>query len=169
MILLRRLIIVLLILSFGISSYARPLSDLNSETLAVSLVIDTSGSMAQTDPQRLRESVANVFIDYLNPEDYLGVITFNSSVDLVVPMQQLKDNAIRASIKQTLIPKLEGNADTDYKAALDEANKQLQGLFNPDATKIIIFLTDGEPDPDPVNISNNTERMANYMNGLWKA
>ncbi len=164
---MRRLIIVLLIFSLGISTYAEPLSDLNSETLAVSLVIDTSGSMAQTDPQRLRESVANVFIDYLNPEDYLGIITFNSGVDLVLPMQQLKDANTRASIKATLIPKLEGTADTDYKAALDGANKQLEDLFNPEARKIIIFLTDGEPDPDPINISNNPEQMANYMNGLW--
>lgn len=164
---MRRLIIVLLIFSLGISTYAEPLSDLNSETLAVSLVIDTSGSMAQTDPQRLRESVANVFIDYLNPDDYLGIITFNSGVDLVLPMQQLKDANTRASIKATLIPKLEGTADTDYKAALDGANKQLEDLFNPEARKIIIFLTDGEPDPDPINISNNPEQMANYMNGLW--
>ncbi|TJX14169.1 VWA domain-containing protein [Tissierella creatinini] len=164
---MRKLIILLLILSFSISTYAAPLSDLNSETLAVSLVIDTSGSMAQTDPQKLRQAVADVFIDYLNPEDYLGIITFNSAVDLEIPMQQLKDDTIRSSIKSNLGPKLEGIADTDYKAALDKANLQLESLFNPDATKIIIFLTDGKPDPNPIKIPAGSQAMNKYMNGLW--
>lgn len=164
---MRRLIIIILLLSLSISTYAAPLSDLNSETLAVSLVIDTSGSMAQTDPQKLRQSVADVFIDYLNPEDYLGIITFNSSVDLVIPMQQLEDDTVRSNIKASLYSKLDGVADTDYKAALDEANRQLEELFNPDATKIIIFLTDGEPDPNPINIPADSDSMTNYMNGLW--
>ena len=158
----------MLLLSFSfVGAHAAPLIDLNSETLAVQLVIDTSGSMNTTDPQRLREQVANVFIDYLNPEDYLGIITFNSSVDLVIPMDQLKDEATRISYKERLSPKLVGIADTDYKAALDEANKQLEGLYRHNVNKIVIFLTDGKPDPDPINISNNTEKMNLYMDGLW--
>jgi len=150
--------------------YAAPFGDLNSETLAVSLVIDTSGSMYSTDPNRLREDVAHVFIGFLNPEDYLGIITFNSSVDLVVPMGQLQDNEKRTYYKDLLSPKINGNpnSNTDYKAALDEANKQLDNLYKPNVTKIIVFLTDGKPDPDPANITNNPEKMNNYMDELWR-
>ena len=43
-----------------------------TENLSVVLVIDVSGSMSSTDPQRLRESAACIFIDLLAPEDRLG-------------------------------------------------------------------------------------------------
>ncbi|NLC12067.1 MAG: hypothetical protein GX767_07440 [Firmicutes bacterium] len=43
-----------------------------TENLSVVMVIDVSGSMSSTDPQRLRESAACIFIDLLAPEDRLG-------------------------------------------------------------------------------------------------
>lgn len=163
---MRKLILILLILSLSAISFGAPIGDLDSETLAISLVIDTSGSMRQTDPQRLRQSVAEVFIDYLNPEDYLGIITFNSEVDLVIPMQNLEDDWIRDDMKESLSESIEGVRDTDYQAALDQANNQLQGLNDENPRKIIIFLTDGQPDPDPANMDQ--DHMATYMDELWE-
>ncbi len=148
-------------------SYANPLEELKSEKLAISLVIDTSGSMLTTDPLMFREKVANTFIELLYPEDYLGIVTFNSNVDLIVPMTKMDGDDSRNNIKTQIAGRLTSDGDTDYKAALDMSNTQLQELDDPEVRKLIIFLTDGKPDPDPVNITNNPKQMAEYMEGLW--
>lgn len=163
-------IIIAILLIFNLNpAFAEPFGDLNSENLAISLVIDSSGSMYSTDPNRLRGHVAEVFIDYLNPEDYLGIITFNSQVDLIIPMGQLSNSSTRDYYKETLNKNIDGDpmANTNYEAALREANNQLENLDQVNVRKIIIFLTDGQPDPDPINISNNSESMDNYMKELW--
>ena len=147
-------------------SFASPIRDLDSERLAISLVIDTSGSMEDTDPQRLRESVTNSFIDHLNPDDYLGIITFNSHVDLVIAPEKLENDTIRDEMKEILANKLEDAGNTDYTSALEEANDSLQLLNEDNLTKIIIFLTDGEPYPGPRYLRDND--MDSYMNELWQ-
>ncbi len=146
---------------------ANPLEELQSEKLAVSLVIDTSGSMNQTDPGMLRRRVADVFIEMLNPDDYLGIVIFNSEVALVVPLVRMESEEVRASFKESIQDRLEGSADTDYTAALSVAENQLDTINDSDARKLIIFLTDGQPDPDPINITSGSQAMESYMNGLW--
>lgn len=137
------------------------------DTLAVSLVIDTSGSMKDTDPQRLRETAANIFIDLLGPKDYLGIITFNSNVDLVIPMERLGDTINRDLYKTTLNPSLEASGNTDYKAAFNKANEEILKLTDTDVRKVIVFLTDGKPDPD--DVVANPELLTGYMNEFWDA
>lgn len=165
--LLSSILLVVVLLLNPIFADANPLEELNSERLAISLVIDTSGSMITTDPQMFREEVANTFIELLYPDDYLGIITFNSKVDLTIPMTKMSDDAIRNTMKTGLTGRLGGAGDTDYKAALEMANTQLNELNDPEARKLIIFLTDGKPDPNPVNITSNPQQMTNYMESLW--
>lgn len=160
------LLVLLLLLNSSIL-FASPLEELNTDRLAISLVIDTSGSMLNTDPDLLRSQVADIFIDLLSPEDYLGIVTFNSQVDLVVPMTKLESQVVRDGMKAQLTGRLEGTGDTDYTAALAAASKQLEELYVANVRKQIIFLTDGRPDPDPINITANPVRMNEYMTGLW--
>ncbi|MBP1920802.1 vWA domain-containing protein [Youngiibacter multivorans] len=141
-------------------------SSLMLEKLVVSLVIDTSGSMASTDPTRLRETAANIFIDLLSPEDNLGVITFNTQTVEVIPMQQVGSTANKGLIKSTLAPSLNAAGDTHYQAALQAASNQLSAYTASDVRKVIIFLTDGVPDPNPA-LRNNPGYMDQYMNSMW--
>lgn len=135
------------------------------ENLAVSLVVDVSGSMGWTDPNVLRETAAKAFIDLLSPEDSIGVITFDENILEVVPFQAVEStenkNRMKASLAGTLSPK--GN--TDYVKALDRALSQLE-TFEGDARKIILFVTDGIPDPDPTRATEEGF-METYMNSLW--
>jgi len=160
------LLVLLLLLNSSII-FASPLEELNTDRLAISLVIDTSGSMLNTDPDLLRSQVADIFIDLLGPDDYLGIVTFNSQVDLVVPMTKLESQTVRDGIKAQLTGRLQGTGDTDYTSALGAANRQLEELYVANVRKQIIFLTDGRPDPDPINITANPVRMNEYMTGLW--
>jgi len=136
------------------------------EKLAVSLVIDTSGSMANTDPTKLRETAANIFIDLLSPDDNLGVITFNTQTIEVIPMQVVGTTANKGLIKGALSPRLNAAGDTNYQAALQAASNQLSAFTAGDVRKVIIFLTDGVPDPDPAQ-RNNPDFMNQYMNSMW--
>lgn len=130
------------------------------DLLAISLIIDTSGSMKETDPQRLREKAANVFIDLLAQDDFLGIITFDNYVNLVIPMEQLKDNSVRQSFKERLAPHLEAGGDTNYTAAFIKANEELSKLEAPSSRKVIVLLTDGKP------TINNSESMWKVVTDL---
>lgn len=137
-----------------------------SEKIAVSLVIDTSGSMADTDPSNLRKTAADIFIDLLSPEDYLGIVTFSSGVLEAVPMQQVVSVENKANMKSVLAPAVTATGDTDYLKALQAAEAQLDGFTEQDVRKVIIFLTDGMPDPDAIQ-GNDPAFMSAYMDSIW--
>jgi Mg-chelatase subunit ChlD len=150
------------------SIFASNINETSPETLAVTLVIDTSGSMATTDPQKLRETAANIFIDLLSPEDYLSIITFNTKEEIVLPMQQIQSTENKANFKKMLSQKLNATGDTDYLLALNEASKQLGSVNKGNLRKVVLFLTDGEPDPNSTR-KNDAAFMNTYMDSLWNA
>ncbi|ETA82089.1 hypothetical protein T472_0202975 [Youngiibacter fragilis 232.1] len=158
--------LIALIISSGLPLPAKAADSLILEKLAVSFVIDTSGSMASTDPARLRETAANIFIDLLSPDDNLGVITFNTVTSEVIPMQPVGNAANKGAIKGSLAPRLDADGDTNYQAALQAASAQLSSFTAPDVRKVIIFLTDGVPDPDPAK-RNDQVFMDQYMSSMW--
>ena len=137
----------------------------NLETLAVSLIIDKSGSMNTTDPSKMRETAANIFIDLLSPEDNLGIISFSTDAVQVQPMTNIGVIG-KAAIKGNLVGKLEADGDTDYQKAFQTAYEQLNAIDDENVKKVIVFLTDGNPDPDPKRLGEQAF-MDNYMNGFW--
>jgi Mg-chelatase subunit ChlD/methionine-rich copper-binding protein CopC len=163
--------VVLICLIFSkINVLANASNEVSPEALAVTLVIDTSGSMAKTDPQRLRETAASIFIDLLGSEDYLSIIAFNTKAETVLPIQKVQSSDNKAAFKKILSQKLQPIGDTDYLLALNEAGKQLDSVKEGNVRKVILFLTDGVPDPNP-SISNKDKDafMNSYMDSLWKA
>lgn len=158
-------LIILLFLNAATSVSAEETT--TSEKIAVSLVIDTSGSMADTDPNNLRKTAADIFIDLLSPEDYLGIVTFSTDVVEAVPLQQVVSVENKANMKSVLAPAVTATGDTDYLKALQAAEYQLDGFTEQDVRKVIIFLTDGVPDPDTVQ-SDNPAFMSDYMDSIWE-
>ncbi len=137
-----------------------------TENLAIVLLIDVSGSMSRTDPQRLRETAAGVFIDMLSPEDYLGIVTFDHEVEIVVPLEQVKDYSNKKKIKEILYPKLDPRGFTDYVGALETVFNHLQEVDTKNAQPVVVFLTDGDPNPY-AGSSNDSVFMVGYMEKLW--
>lgn len=135
------------------------------ETLAVALVIDTSGSMKTTDSSKMRETAANIFIDLLSPEDNLSIISFSTEATQVQPMLNI-GSVTKSAIKLNLSGKLEANGDTDYQKAFQMAADQLDLFPEENVKKVIVFLTDGNPDPNPSRIAE-AGFMENYMSGFW--
>lgn len=145
-------IVFICIIFSRINVSANTLKVASPETLAITLVIDNSGSMATTDPQKLRETASNIFIDLLSPDDYLGIITFNKKEEVVLRMQQIQSSDNKTKFKKILSQKIQATGDTDYLLAIKEASKQLSTVNNGNVRKVILFLTDGEPD------QNNTKK-----------
>ena len=138
-----------------------------SERIAVSLIIDTSGSMAETDPNHLRKTAADIFVDMLSPEDHVGIVSFATEATELVPMQQVGDTANKQTIKNPLAAITEVNGNTNYRAALEKAEEQLGSIADPAVRKVILFLTDGVPEPDYA-LREDTTFMTTYMDSVWQ-
>ncbi len=159
--------ILLLTIPSGRHGTARSAANTTSEPLSIILLIDVSGSMSRTDPQRLRETAAGIFIDMLSPEDYLGVIIFDDEVEVVIPLEQVKDYDNKRMIKEILFPKLDPRGFTDYNGAFKTVFTHLKETDIQGAQPVVIFLTDGDPNPY-ADSRDNAVFMARYMAELWE-
>ncbi|MDO9533911.1 MAG: vWA domain-containing protein [Bacillota bacterium] len=160
-------LIIFLIISCTITPVLLAEEILSDETLAIVMVIDVSGSMRYTDPQMLRETASRIFIDLLSPEDYLGVITFDHDANVVIPLQQVESASKKELFKETLSPRLQPRGNTDYLTALEAAFGQFKGTGTQGARPVVVFLTDGEPNPDPARQRMDPAFMVSYMESLW--
>jgi hypothetical protein len=105
-------------------------------------IIDDSGSMNSTDPDRFRADLVDILATF-NPEKTMGAVQFGSDASVLFSPAPIGPNlgAIRGALN--LIQADDGG--TDYEAGFTLANSQ-----NPNANARI-FLSDGAPnfDPDP--------------------
>lgn len=105
-------------------------------------VIDDSGSMGGTDPNRLRVAGLDLLIDTPgNERKTLGAVEFGDAADAVFAPGAIGPNA--GGMKAALGAKINAdNGTTNYNAAFDQANAD-----NPTA-QARIFLTDGGHNAD---------------------
>lgn len=116
-----------------------------NEPVGVMIVIDASGSMEDTWSGTSKKidvaiQAAKESVNALSDKDYVGVIAFNSSANVIVPMTP-------CSQRKSIISKIEGiktATGTYYGPALDAAGDELIP-FNKTDIKHIIFASDGEP------------------------
>ena len=115
--------------------------------VSISLVIDNSGSMRDTDPDNLRQTASEILLDLLSPEDLIGVVRFSDTATEVFPLQVAGEN--KQGLKETLNGSFSTSGATDYLKALQMAAKQLEKAPT-DSQKLILFLTDGLPEQQVV-------------------
>lgn len=155
------------VIGFGFMPTLSAAENSTSEEIAVSLVIDTSGSMAETDPGNLRKTAAEIFVDMLSPEDYVGIVSFSTDVKEMAPMQPVGDANNKQTIKNALTPIVGANGNTNYQLALQKAEQQLDSYTDQNIRKVIIFLTDGVPEPDYA-LREDAAYMSAYLDSLWQ-
>src|SRR6266487_1065303 len=139
-------------------------TDAPQKTITV-IVLDMSGSMATNDPDGLRCSAANAYIDLSGPGNFIGVIGLDhkdadgtdsqtnfqraeSWADPVEMSTVSTKQALRAAIKQNSNNCQPDNSTPTYDA-LNQALQMLQktALKN-EIPGSVILLTDGAPAPD---------------------
>jgi Mg-chelatase subunit ChlD len=109
--------------------------------ISVVLLIDNSGSMAQTDPASLRFAAASQLVDLLEDGDEIGVVLFADDSAVLVPLTRVTDVASKEALKVGLTPVAPGG-NTNMRAGLETGLAELDKGSN--SIRFGIFLTDGE-------------------------
>ena len=107
--------------------------------LALSLVIDRSGSMAGPKLDMTRRCAA-FLVEHLAPEDQLSIVSFDSQVKLVAPLVQVGDN------RMPLLAAIEGifsGGQTNLSGGWLKGIETLAALDGTDVTRRVLLLTDG--------------------------
>ena len=117
------------------------------------LAIDSSGSMAQNDPQRLRISGAKEYIGRLSCPDHVATVDFDNDAWLVrqnvggAPhhLTGVSNNCFpNFDAAKADVDTIDQSGSTNYGAALLVANNELLGYGDKNRARVIILLTDGQ-------------------------
>ena len=106
------------------------------------LVLDNSGSMRENDPAALTRQAVATFVGRMDPDTHIGMVFFDGDAREVLPLTRLGDTSADA-----LIRKLDGldyrGRRTNLAAALERAIYTLKQQGRPEASRSVVFLTDG--------------------------
>ncbi len=103
------------------------------------LVLDTSGSLAQTDPADYRTQAAVGLIRGLSAKSdiQIGVIGFNNSNDLLQPLTRDRNRVIAA------LEGLRRSGGTNLAAGIRTAVEELVANGREESSRVIVLFTDG--------------------------
>lgn len=114
---------------------------LNRKRADILLVVDTSGSM-EGDKLTMVKAGIETFLARILPEDRVGLVTFDSTARLAVPMAPLNDNRIAL---QTAVQEMRAAGRTALFDALALGKQVLDNLppAEDDRIRAIVLLSDG--------------------------
>ncbi|WP_135362794.1 vWA domain-containing protein [Halosimplex halophilum] len=109
------------------------------------LCLDTSGSMDGAKLDRAREGASWVF-GLLEPDDYVGIVAFDSDAEVVMRPQRWGDTSREDAMHR--VDQLGAGGGTDMYDGLDSARTALDSLsYRPetdDAVRRVLLLSDGK-------------------------
>ena len=111
-------------------------------SLGMILVMDRSGSM--TGPKiEMSKEAAKEAVDLLSPQDYIGVVAFDSDAFWVAPMQSAADKGA----VEDKIATIQAGGGTNFTPGLEMAYAALSSC--PAKIKHVVLMTDGLSVPGP--------------------
>lgn len=129
----------------------------------VLLVIDISGSMAQSNKIDQARSAASLFVENLEPTNRVGLAVFNDEVQVLVPLDNLESN------RTTLINTI-GTLRADGGTALYDGVGAAVALMNeqPDENRIraVVVLSDGQDTDSRSTLRDVTAAIGETRNAL---
>ncbi len=108
----------------------------------VVLVIDTSGSMRNTDPKNERFEAAKNLLDNMNEDNRASVYEFNDKAEKVQAMSKVTE-AMRKETSEKLKKYELPNGNTNMGEALQQAYSEIKSTSSTDRNAMIILLSDG--------------------------
>lgn len=106
----------------------------------VALVIDRSGSM-EGEPLEYVKRACSYVVDMLSPDDVLSIVTFEETVEIVMPARRVTDPNL---IKQHVARITSGNT-TNLFDGLYAGGAQVASVGQAGYVSRVLLLTDGEP------------------------
>lgn len=117
----------------------------SGEGIDAVLVIDSSGSMKETDPKRMRVPAAKMFISLLGDEDRVGLISFSDDGYPVVhltPASQANQKQLFSGVEKVSAL----GAYTNLHAALAKGRQMLDEESEPGRRRMLLLMSDGKMD-----------------------
>lgn len=106
------------------------------------LVLDNSGSMRKNDPRFLTKQAAKTFLRNGLEDVWVGILIFDKSAELSVPLTPLSDQTRDAMTRR--LDRLDHRGRfTNTSAAMERAIYEVKTNGRKEASKSIIVLTDG--------------------------
>ena len=112
------------------------------------ILMDSSGSMKHTDPKRLRDQAAKLFLRFLSEGDKVAIFQFDEDVRPLAPFTEINATNLAALDKAVQDAPAEGHF-TDLEAPIETALNLLRSEGRREARKCVILLSDGKMDPRP--------------------
>lgn len=111
--------------------------------LDIMLVLDNSGSMKQNDPHLLTREVVTRFLEGMGANTRLGMVVFDQDARLIEPLTALDSLNTRVRFLKGLESLNYQGRYTNSPAAIERALYELKSHGREQASRIVIFLTDG--------------------------
>jgi Ca-activated chloride channel family protein len=124
----------------------------------VYLVVDVSGSMEGNKLNNAKRALL-VFMEQIQGDlERVGLITFSTGVNEVVPLDELKQN--RDTLNQT-IDRLSAGGDTALLDGVDLAYARLQAMGDTERINAIVVMTDGRENNSRATMGRLVSRIQN--------
>lgn len=146
---LAALLAIMILILLGLPVSAQASTTINAiQHFDIVFVIDDSGSMKQTDPNRLRVEALKRFVDILPKEgDQVGVVTYSTEVLETMSLRDIRSESDKNDVKKFAASKLTQNGGwTDTAVGLKQATAYLDEFKQVDHKQLIILVTDGAND-----------------------
>ena len=104
------------------------------------LVIDRSGSMEGPPLDYVKQACSYV-VDLLSPDDILSIVTFEETVDVLMPPQRLTN---RELVKSGIARIMAGNT-TNLHGGISLGLQQVMQVTDPGRATRLVVLSDGDP------------------------
>ena len=115
----------------------------------VMLVIDKSGSMGYSQYIDPAKTAAKQFIDFMNLNDKVGVVSFNNSATLNYQLTDILNDNIKSQAKAQ-VDNIYASGNTSIGAGLQVAQDQLVKSGDPHHPWAIVLLSDGYENTAPM-------------------
>ncbi|KQO18578.1 vWA domain-containing protein [Paenibacillus sp. Leaf72] len=112
------------------------------------LVIDNSGSMAETDPDNQRYVAAKQLIDQMDNDKRVAIVGFSDLAEQVLPFTSVDSAANKAAINAAIDSFVPTDGGTNFSVALEESLKTIEAKADSKRGTMVILLSDGFSESD---------------------
>ncbi|HSE42513.1 MAG TPA: VWA domain-containing protein [Acidobacteriota bacterium] len=136
----------------------KPIKNSDRKRMNLVLVIDRSGSMGSENKLEQVKNSAIQLLNNLDPEDRLAIITYDDSIQTLLPSTTVEDKARVRDLIYSLSPGGSTNLCGGMQAGFEEAKRH----FRNDIVNRIVLLSDGLANVgivDPTAIASEAQRI----------
>lgn len=130
------------------------------------IVFDVSGSMRQSDPNRLSVAAAQLFVNLSQPGDAVGLAAFSDRTTSLFPVSSGKDANAKQALQRSLAGLQFNGQTTDLAAALEAGLVAFPDQEDLSHRRLVLLLTDGELDLGKDRAEGEAAALARIRNSL---